>query len=110
VRLVESCCQNPIVKSSCAYRPEQEGKWAPREFRLDVMALAVHGATKSIGGTPNPSTSCHHQFISAATLPTKVSSNPLSDIERINTIIGAHKQVILAIDGLQPDMGDEVLG
>jgi len=33
----------------------------------------------------------------------------LSDIERINTIIGAHKQVILAIDGLQPDMGHEVL-
>jgi len=32
----------------------------------------------------------------------------LSDIERINTIIG-HKQVILAIDGLQPDMGHEVL-
>lgn len=33
----------------------------------------------------------------------------LSDTERINTIVKVHKQAILAIDGLQPDMGHEVL-
>lgn len=32
----------------------------------------------------------------------------LSDTERINTIVKVHKQAILAIDGLQPDMGHEV--
>jgi len=44
----------PNCENRCAYRPEQEGKWAlPQyEFGLDVMALLVHGATKSIECTP----------------------------------------------------------
>jgi len=48
-----SALQNPSEKFRCAYRPEQEGKWAlPQyEFGLDVMALAG-GATKSIGVYP----------------------------------------------------------
>lgn len=43
LRLKVRRCQNPkCEKFRCAYRPEQEGKWAlPQyEFGLDVMALA----------------------------------------------------------------------
>jgi len=73
----------------------------------------VHGATKSIG-VPQ----IHQQLqqrgfalVSAVSVTCwnadELVAISLSDIERINTI--THKQVILAIDGLQPDMGHEVL-
>jgi len=86
-------CQNPnCEKFRCAYRPEQEGKWAQYEFGLDVMAL--HGARAS-ECTPNPSTVattgvCISQRSVSNLLERydELVAISLSDIERINTIIG----------------------
>jgi len=95
------------------YRPEQEGKWAlPQyEFGLDVMALA--GAWRYQSVYPKSINSCGgfacQRVSNLLERYDELVAISLSDIERINTIIGAHKQVILAIDGLQPDMGHEVL-
>jgi len=79
------------------------------------MALAGAWRYQEHRCTPNPSTVattgvCISQRSVSNLLERydELVAISLSDIERINTIIGAHKQVILA-DGLQPDMGHEVL-
>ena len=120
LRLKVRRCQNPNCKQfRCAYRPEQEGKWAlPQyEFGLDVMALVGAWRYQEHRSVPQI---CQQLQQRGVCISQRSVSNllerydellaiSLSDSERINTILGAHKQVILAIDGLQPDRGHEVL-
>lgn len=107
----ERCCQ--------PYRPEAEGRWAlpQHEFGLDVIALVGSLRYQEHRSVPQI-----HQVLQTKGLSVseRTVSNLLarydelvslrvSDAERIGKIVAQQSQVILAIDGLQPDMGHEVL-
>jgi hypothetical protein len=113
-------CQNaacPLYHR--AYRPEEEGGWAlPRStFGLDVIALvgrlryAEHSSVPEIhrhlvqrGVRVAERTVTHllHRY-------EELLAVHLSDQSRIQERLRAHGRVILALDGLQPDVGHEVL-
>jgi hypothetical protein len=113
-------CQNaacPLYHQ--AYRPEEEGGWALpcSTFGLDVIALvgqlryATHSSVPEIhrhlvqrGVRIAERTVTHllHRY-------EELLAVHLSDQNRVHDRLRAHGRVILAIDGLQPDVGHEVL-
>jgi hypothetical protein len=117
--VVRRCRHRTCPRYHCAYRPEEEGAIAlPKgEIGLDVMALvgtlyfAHHRSVPEI-----------HQALLARglTLAQRSVTNllyryeelvalSLSDQTRLRQRLVEQGQVILAIDGLQPDVGHEVL-
>lgn len=120
LRLKVRRCATPECERCChPYRPEAEGKWAlpQHEFGLDVMALVG-----SLRYQEHRSVSQIHQVLESKGV--KISERTVSnllhrydelvslqmnDAERIGKIIAGQSQVILAIDGMQPDVGHEVL-
>jgi hypothetical protein len=113
-------CQNaPCPLYHRAYRPEEEGGWAlPRStLGLDVIALvgqlryAAHSSVPEIhrhlvqrGVRIAERTVTHllHRY-------EELLAVHLSDHSRIHERLRAHGRVILALDGLQPDVGHAVL-
>jgi hypothetical protein len=113
-------CESP----SCAcyhrpYRPEEEGAWAlPHgEFGLDVIALIgtlryqqhrsvpeIHRELRQRGVTIAERTVTHllHRYEELVALR-------MADDSRLRARLSAQGAVILALDGLQPDVGHEVL-
>jgi hypothetical protein len=102
-----------------AYRPEEEGGWAlPHgEFGLEVIALIgrwrfrehrsvpeMHRAllTRGVGITERSVTNLMQRYEELVALRA-------ADQERIKARLQKQGRVILAIDGLQPDVGHEVL-
>jgi len=101
------------------YRPEEEGRMAlpEHEFGLDVIALI--GALRYQDHRSVPEI---HQALLARGLPIcersvtnlldrydELVSLRLSDSHRLQQILAKQGRVILALDGLQPDVGHEVL-
>jgi hypothetical protein len=100
-------------------RPEAEGKWAlpQHEFGLDVMALAGALRYREHRSVPE----IHHQLQQRGICVGQRSVSHLlerydellalglSNKQRLQEIVRGHQQVILAIDGMQPDVGHEVL-
>ena len=100
-------------------RPEQEGRFAlpQHEFGLDVIALigrlrhAEHRSVPEIHaelvrrGVPI----CPRSVGNLLDRDDELLTLSTSDIERLRRITAAAGRVILAIDGLQPDVGHEVL-
>src|SRR6266699_5399837 len=101
------------------YHPEAEGRWAlPHgEFGLDVIALIgawrfrerrsvpeMHQRlqTRGLAISERAVTHLLHRYEELVSLH-------LTDQERIKTRLQKQSQVILALDGLQPDVGHEVL-
>jgi hypothetical protein len=120
LRLKVRRCATPECERFCQpYRPEAEGKWTlpQHEFGLDVMAL--------VGGLryqEHRRIAQIHQVLQTrdVSVSERTVSNLLArydelvsiemgNIERIRKIIAQQSQVILAIDGLQPQVGHEVL-
>ena len=116
---VRRCHHGDCPRRLAPYRPEQEGRYAlpQHEFGLDVVALvgtlryAEHRSVPEI-----------HQRLRARGLGIceRTVSNlldrydellavTLTDNRRLNGLLAAQGRVILAIDGLQPDVGHEVL-
>lgn len=113
-------CHNPdCPRYHVPYRPEEEGRWAlPHgEFGLDVIALigtwrfAEHRSVPEI-----------HQRLQASNIQIaertvlnlvqryeELVTLHLSSQDRLNALLTEQGSVILAIDGLQPDVGHEVL-
>jgi hypothetical protein len=102
-----------------AYRPEEEGKWAlPHgEFGLEVIALIgrwrfrehrsvpeMHDMllARGVGITERSVTHLMQRYEELVTLR-------ITDHERIKTRLQKQGRVMLALDGLQPDVGHEVL-
>jgi hypothetical protein len=102
-----------------AYRPEEEGGWAlPHgEFGLEVIALIgrwrfreprsvpeMHRAllTRGVGITERSVTNLMQRYEELVALRA-------ADQERIKARLQKQGRVIVAIDGLQPDVGHEVL-
>ncbi len=120
LRLKIRRCPNPICERfHQAYRPEQESRWAlpQHEFGLDVIALV--GAVRY---QEHRSVSQIHEFLQQRGLGISQRSvshlidrydelvaTCLSDNQRLQNILQQQQRVILAIDGMQPDVGHEVL-
>jgi len=118
--LVVRRCQNPVCPlHHHPYRPEEEGGWAlPHgEFGLDVIALvgqlryAEHRSVPEIHqqllarGVQIAERSVTHQVQRYEELV----ALRLADQTRLRARLARQGQVILALDGLQPDVGHEVL-
>lgn len=120
LRLKVRRCATPECERFCQpYRPEAEGRWAlpQHEFGLDVIALVgclryqehrsvsqIHQVleNKGVGVSERTVTNLLNRYDELVSLQ-------MCDSERIDKIVAGQSQVILAIDGLQPDMGHEVL-
>src|SRR5215210_1559394 len=118
--LVVRLCREPACPLyRRPYRPEEEGGWAlPHgEFGLDVIALV--GALRYAEHRSVPEI---HQALVArgVTIAERTVTNllqryeelvalRLADQTRLRERLAQQAQVILALDGLQPDVGHEVL-
>ena len=120
LRVAVSQCHFPTCPQyHVRYRSEEEGRWAlPHgEFGLDVIALIgawrfrehrsvpeMHQRLQSRGLMISEREVTHlmHRYEELVALR-------LTDSERIKTQLQKQGQVILALDGLQPDQGHEVL-
>jgi hypothetical protein len=120
LRLKIRRCQNlSCERYRIAYRPEQEGNWAlpEQEFGLDVIALV--GALRYQEHRSIPQ--IHQHLCSKGVCISERSvthlvarydellSLWLKDCQRLKAIAKKQGRVILAIDGMQPEVGHEVL-
>lgn len=113
-------CRNPqCAAHKKPYRPEREGTFAlPRhEFGLDVIALIGRLRYAEHRSVPEIRT---HLVSRKVAISERTVTNlldrydellavVLADDKRLRKILKSQKKVILAIDGLQPDVGHEVL-
>jgi hypothetical protein len=116
---IRRCRNHQCERYHCPYRPEEEGGWAlPHgEFGLDVIALVG-----SLRYTAHRSIPEIHQALRDRGVPIaertvthllqryeELVALHLTDPTRLRQQLNEQGQVILAIDGLQPDMDHEVL-
>jgi len=116
---IRRCYNEKCERFGCVYRPEAEGKWVlpQHEFGLDVMALAgalryqEHRSVPEIHQQLRQQGICVSQRSVSHLLERydELLSLGLTNKQRLQDIVRGHKQVILAIDGMQPDVGHEVL-
>jgi hypothetical protein len=116
---IRRCLNRACPQFRRPYRPEEEGRWAlpKHEFGLDVIAwvgtlrYAQHRSVPDIhqhlldrGVAIAPRTVPHllERYDELLTLL-------LTDTARLQRIAQAQGRIILALDGLQPDVGHEVL-
>src|SRR5262245_64477253 len=115
---IRRCLNRACPQFHHPYRPEEEGRLAlpKHEFGLDVMAYVgtlryaqhrslpeLHEHLRSRGVAIAPRTVMHllERYDERLTLS-------LTDTARLQRITQAQGRVILALDGLQPDVGDAV--
>ncbi len=116
---VRRCRNQGCPRYHCPYRPEEEGRWAlPHgEFGLDVIALV--GSLRYISHRSVPEI---HQALCdrGVRIAERTVTHLLQRYEELVALHLAEKprlcerfkeqgQIVLAIDGLQPDVGHEVL-
>jgi hypothetical protein len=116
---IRRCLNRACPQFHRPYRPEEEGRLAlpKHEFGLDVIAYVgtlryaqhrslpeIHQHLRSRGVAVAPRTVMHllERYDELLTLS-------LTDTARLQRITQAQGRVILALDGLQPDVGHEVL-
>lgn len=116
---VRRCPNGECESYHQVYRPEEEGRWAlpGHEFGLDVIAYAgslryqehrsvpqIHRALRQKGVSI-----CQRSVSNILDRYDELLSVSVTDKNRLEKLLGSQKQVILAIDGLQPQVGQEVL-
>jgi hypothetical protein len=120
LRLKIRRCQNQACdRYHKPYRPEEEGQWAlaEHEFGVDVMARVgelryrhhqtiseIHQGLRSLGVVISERT-----VTNLLDRYDELVALHLRENQRLQTLLQTQGQVILAIDGMQPDMGHEVL-
>ena len=120
LRLQVRSCRNPdCPRYGACLRPEPEGRFVlpQHEFGLDVIATvgrlrhAEHRSVPEIHaelvrrGVPI----CARSLSNLLDRYDELLSLSLSDTERLRRVTAAAGRVVLAVDGLQPDVGHEVL-
>lgn len=120
LRLQVRSCRNPeCPRFKACLRPEGEGRFAlpQQEFGLDVIALAGrlrHGGRRSVPeihaelvrrGVPI----CERSVGNLLDRYDELLALACADPKRLRAAVAAQGRAILAIDGLQPDVGHEVL-
>jgi len=117
--VVRRCIHPECPRYHVAYRPEEEGRWAlPHgEFGLEVIALIGQWRFREHRSVPE----MHRSLLSRGVSITERSVTHLmqryeelvalriTDQQRIKMRLQQQGHVILALDGLQPDVGHEVL-
>jgi len=117
--VVRQCPNSQCQEYHHRYRPEEEGSWAlPHgEFGLDVIALVGALRFREHRSVPE----IHQELLCRGVQIAERSVTYLieryeelvtvhvRDRDRIHQILSKQGRVILAIDGLQPDAGHEVL-
>lgn len=116
---IRRCHHAPCAAHKRPYRPEAEGALAlPRhEFGLDVIALAgrlryaEHRSVPEIRAqlVGRQVTICERTVTNLIERYDELLAVNLADDRRLKKLLAKQGQVILAIDGLQPDVGHEVL-
>ena len=116
---VRRCSHRECERYHQVYRPEEEGRWAlpGHEFGLDLIAYAgslryqehrsvpqIHQALREKGVNI-----CQRSVSNVLDRYDELLSVSLTDPNRIEQLLSSQQQVILAIDGLQPQVGHEVL-
>lgn len=101
------------------YRPEGEGRWAlgQQEFGLDVIALVGALRHQEHRSVPEIHQCLVQQGVSVSQRTVsnllarydELLALKLADSKRLQAVIAQQGRAILAIDGLQPEMGHEVL-
>jgi hypothetical protein len=120
LRLKVRRCATPECERFCqVYRPEAEGKWAlpQHEFGLDVIALVGGLRYQEHRSVPQIHQVLHNKGLSVSERTVsnllarydELVALQMSDPQRIHKIVAQQSQVILALDGMQPDVGHEVL-
>ena len=116
---IRRCRNAECVAHKRPYRPEAEGRFAlpHHEFGLDVVALV--GRLRYAEHRSVPEIRAHllgrGVVISERTVTNlldrydELLAVVLTDDQRLKKLLATQGQVILAIDGLQPDVGHEVL-
>src|SRR5713226_4987736 len=117
--VVRRCIQPECPRYHVAYRPEEEGGWAlPHgEFGLEVIALIGRWRFREHRSVPEMHQALLARGISIAQRSVtylmqryeELVTLRITDQERIKARLQQQGHVILALDGLQPDVGHEVL-
>jgi hypothetical protein len=116
---LRSCRNADCPRRGICLRPEQEGRFAlpHHEFGLDVIALigrlrhAEHRSIPEIHAelTRRRVVICERTVTNLLDRYDELLALSCSDAERLRRVTAEAGRVILAIDGLQPDVGHEVL-
>src|SRR3712207_3585257 len=118
--LVVRRCRNPVCpRYRRPYRPEEEGGWAlPHgEFGLDVIALVGHLRYAEHRSVPEIHRALVARGVGIAERSVteqlrryeELVALRLANHTQLQERLAQQDQVILALDGLQPDVGHEVL-
>jgi hypothetical protein len=113
-------CRDPLCpRRGAPLRPEQEGRFAlpEHEFGLDIIALVGtlrHAQHRSIPEIHTELTRrgvpvCIRTVSNLLDRYDELLALSLADTGRLRRVTAAAGRVILAVDGLQPDVGHEVL-
>jgi hypothetical protein len=116
---VRRCRTASCPRRAVSLRPEQEGRYAlpEHEFGLDIIALigtlrhAQHRSIPEIHAelTRRGVPLCLRTVTNLLDRYDELLALSLADTGRLRRVTAAAGRVILAIDGLQPDVGHEVL-
>ena len=116
---VRRCHNRDCPRFHKPYRPEQEGRVAlpQHEFGLDVIALVgvmrytrhmsvpeIHAELRGRGVVV-----CERTVTNLLDRYDELVALSLADDRRLRAVTAAQGRVVLALDGLQPDVGHEVL-
>jgi hypothetical protein len=116
---IRRCEQPSCARRHVPYRPESEGAVAlpQHEFGLDVIALVgalryrqhrsvpeIHRALRERGVVI-----CERTVTNLLDRYDELLATSLADDRRLRSVLAHQGRVILALDGLQPDVGHEVL-
>src|SRR2546421_3186653 len=117
--VVRQCVEPSCPRFHQPYRPEEEGRWAlPHgEFGLEVIALIGQWRFREHRSVPEMHQALQARGIRIAQRSVtylmqryeELVTLRLTDQERIKARLQKQGHVILALDGLQPDVGHEVL-
>ena len=116
---IRRCEQVGCARQGRAYRPEAEGAIAlsHHEFGLDVIALSGVQRHRQHRSVPEIHQALRAQGVAIAERSVttlldrydELLATALTDSGRLRALLAAQGRVILALDGLQPDVGHEVL-
>jgi hypothetical protein len=117
--VIHQCVQPDCPNYHHRQRPEEEGRWAlPHgEFGLDIIALVGQWRFREHRSVPEMHQALQARGISIAERSVthlmhryeELVALRIADQERLKARLQKQGHVILALDGLQPDVGHEVL-
>ena len=116
---IRRCEQAGCARQDRPYRPEAEGAiaLAHHEFGLDVIALSGVQRHRHHRSVPELHQALRAQGVAIAERSVtnlldrydELLASSVTDSGRLRALLAAQGRVILALDGLQPDVGHEVL-